>query len=216
MPSSLRVRLLTTPFLTIHALCLIPLPASSCPVIVSNDAANDGTLTLSPSCMDGPGEPSNPRSLTRTQPYANAASGLSLALPITCLWITNKIVAIRFANSDVCGSSSPHLLCNSCPDALLCPALLAAPITVAEQLAQQLSYLRFTTLLRIATANTLDADDAGLDPARPRVQDGLSRPVSSAPQSLEPIGHAVRSFRIMDVALKERRLTRFGVDSPPT
>jgi hypothetical protein len=94
------------------------------------------------------------------------------------------MVAIRFANSDVCEPSSPHLLCNSCPDALLCPALLAAPITVAEQLAQQLSYLRFTTLLRIATANTLDADHVSLDPARPRVQGGLSRPVSSAARSL--------------------------------
>ena len=55
--------------------------------------------------------------ISHQSPFANASSGLFLALPITCLWITNRIVVIRFADSDVCESSSPHLLCNSYPDA---------------------------------------------------------------------------------------------------
>jgi len=75
--------------------------------------------------------------------------GLFLALSIICLWKMNRMTAIRFANSDI--------------------RLPAAPITVAEELAQQGSYLRFTTLLGVATANILDANDANLDPARPRV-----------------------------------------------
>jgi hypothetical protein len=66
MPSSLRVRSLIIVFLTLLALCLIPLPASSRPVTVSNHAADDGTLAPSPFSIDTVGEPSSPRSLTRS------------------------------------------------------------------------------------------------------------------------------------------------------
>jgi len=64
MPSTLRVRSLTSLLLTIPILYL-PLLASSRPIISSKPAADHGNHAPSPSNMDTLGKASVPQSLTR-------------------------------------------------------------------------------------------------------------------------------------------------------
>jgi hypothetical protein len=56
-------------------------------------------------------------------------------------------------------------------------------VDVSFTVIQQLSYLRFSTLLDIAAGITLDANDVRGASARPTPGGGLARPVASASQA---------------------------------
>ncbi|SRR6266851_1884051 len=109
----------------------------------------------------------------------NALSAPFLLALFFCAWrwATNRTTALRFTTTMSC-KPSLHLLLCSLPD-----SFSAGFVDVSFTVIQQLSYLRFATLLDVAAGITLDANDVRGTSVRPTPGGGLARPVASASQA---------------------------------
>ncbi len=165
-------------------LTLIPCRASSLPIAAIKRAPDRDTHISNPYLMDETltfnvafalGRPNVARSLRAVLDILLAP--ILLALFCAWAWMTYRTTVVQFAATISCKPFLPLSLF-ALADVFF-PGVLAAPVA----LTQQLSTLRFATLLGVGTTTNLDANDVRRTTSSAPSRGGPSNPVASAPRA---------------------------------